>query len=337
MKPSLLLQCGHDPEAVESHAPALMRDGRSNRASMRPRPGGRGEQFLTGHPVVDRVRASMRPRPGGRGETSQKRGGPTPQLLQCGHDPEAVERLRPTSAGCWCVSLQCGHDPEAVERRSDTTYVPGGSMLQCGHDPEAVESPALGRRGRPAAGASMRPRPGGRGESRSTVYLWPPMMLQCGHDPEAVESVVVVDVPLRRSLASMRPRPGGRGEPGRDGYGRRIGICASMRPRPGGRGEANPSSTIAAFTAWLQCGHDPEAVESALPRPGASSRRRGFNAATTRRPWRERNPGGVAGRRHASMRPRPGGRGEATESVMTDRCGLSFNAATTRRPWRDAD
>ena len=65
----------HDPEAVESHAPALMRDGRSNRASMRPRPGGGGEQFLTGHPVVNRVRASMRPRPGGREKIPRRRGG----------------------------------------------------------------------------------------------------------------------------------------------------------------------------------------------------------------------------------------------------------------------
>ena len=35
-----------------------------------------------------------------------------------------------------------------------------------------------------------------------------------------------------------------------------------MRPRPGGRGEAGPGARSSCRSSWLQCGHDPEAVES---------------------------------------------------------------------------
>ena len=61
----------------------------------------------------------------------------------------------------------------------------------------------------------------------------------------------------------------------------------------------------------LQCGHDPKAVENFGPLRSRMARRRGFNAATTRRPWRTlRPPGQKRGMIRASMRPRPEGRGE---------------------------
>ena len=64
----------------------------------------------------------------------------------------------------------------------------GKTKLQCGHDPEAVESDVeRGRRGL-LERASMRPRPGGRGEELPTPVPAPLSQLQCGHDPEAVES-----------------------------------------------------------------------------------------------------------------------------------------------------
>ena len=80
----------------------------------------------------------MRPRPGGRGEG----GGALPvqsegDLLQCGHDPEAVESRAAVRVST-ATTLQCGHDPEAVER------CPG----RAGHAGDQA--------------ASMRPRPGGR-------------------------------------------------------------------------------------------------------------------------------------------------------------------------------
>ena len=109
--------------------------------------------------------------------------------------------------------LQCGHDPEAVESPEIPLWQPGGTvLLQCGHDPEAVESRdsrtsrrRTGRRfdaattRRPwravrievaarCTGASMRPRPGGRGEIDSFNGVEAlTALLQCGHDPEAVE------------------------------------------------------------------------------------------------------------------------------------------------------
>ncbi len=108
----------------------------------------------------------------------------------------------------------------------------------------------------------------------------------------------------------MRPRPEGRGEPCLTWISGTPASLASMRPRPEGRGERGSRSRMNTATAWLQCGHDPKAVEndaSVQANPGFPSR---FNAATTRRPWRTWPAVGEAGR------------------------NWSFNAATTRRPWR---
>ena len=157
--------------------------------------------------------------------------------------------------------------------------------LQCGHDPKAVEN-ADSRRIKPlpCSPASMRPRPEGRGEQSRRSR---PDVGKC---------------------ASMRPRPEGRGEPARQKK-RRIGKRpASMRPRPEGRGERRLGLPLSA-SDMLQCGHDPKAVENRM-KFGRGGLQRGFNAATTRRPWR------TSVHRHAAHH------------------GPSFNAATTRRPWR---
>ena len=135
---------------------------------------------------------------------------------------------------------------------------------------------------------------------------------------------------------------------------------ASMRPRPEGRGE-RPHVGIGEFVEfWLQCGHDPKAVEndSAVYSHSRPHTRR-FNAATTRRPWRTSKPEEFEGKppplqcghdpkavendavldylkKHdgASMRPRPEGRGEQTKRCRRRSRTAGFNAATTRRPWR---
>ena len=230
-------------------------------------------------------------------------------------------------------------------------------MLQCGHGPKAVENACDAMCRTAADGASMRPRPEGRGEPtrrrRATA--------------NGVE-------------ASMRPRPEGRGEPDecacsieRWRYGFNAATArrpwrtaepervltstdqASMRPRPEGRGEPVAPAGRRTSEAMLQCGHGPKAVENSAcsmsadvgpcasmrPRPeGRGERIRharqpsgiGFNAATARRPWRTASIHGLCGI-HASMRPRPEGRGELA-SRPASASATGFNAATTRRPWR---
>ncbi len=83
-----------------------------------------------------------------------------------------------------------------------------------------------------------------------------------------------------------------------------------MRPRPEGRGEP---------------------IDKTSSTPYAD----GFNAATTRRPWRT-TPDRVQSvyRQVASMRPRPEGRGERLQRTTMRPLQCCFNAATTRRPWR---
>ena len=134
-----------------------------------PRPPGRG-RIEACDMDCPQLRATTSPRPPGRGRIEAL---PSPgsaaadpgatEELQCGHDPEAVERSSPAIGDNPCRKLQCGHDPEAVERGG------GGVEVRPGH-------------------ASMRPRPGGRGEGRPLLRV--PIgkqRLQCGHDPEAVE------------------------------------------------------------------------------------------------------------------------------------------------------
>ena len=329
--------------------------------SMRPRPGGRGERppghgdaagpmsfnaATTRRPWRAKAamtsrhgagEASMRPRPGGRGEhvgeavphgrwwcfnaattrrpwraSSTTRPRPPPPALQCGHDPEAVESNYIRSHRASRAALQCGHDPEAVESintqgggkcqasrfNAATTRRPWRALslshlfetsewLQCGHDPEAVESNAdVPAAGQPAL-ASMRPRPGGRGEH----LRWPLVTssrgtLQCGHDPEAVESAINED-----------------GEPA-------TAVLLQCGHDPEAVESVEIDGRDPCRDCELQCGHDPEAVESI--RKAASHD--------------ERRP--------ASMRPRPGGRGEAYKSSPTWKTRWCFNAATTRRPWR---
>ncbi len=139
-------------------------------------------------------RASMRPRPEGRGE--HKEGDPLVVYhgtLQCGHDPKAVENY--SGSFFWTrvgELLQCGHDPKAVENpnRPVDSSTRLTTWLQCGHDPKAVENDRSGGCGCPPRTASMRPRPEGRGEpgdepERENKEGW----VQCGHDPKAVENI----------------------------------------------------------------------------------------------------------------------------------------------------
>ena len=139
-------------------------------------------------------RASMRPRPEGRGERelmSSHVGGPV--KLQCGHDPKAVENQPRTAVGFGVrQELRCGHGQKAVEKRlgqfhegeahagcfnaattrrpwrtiGPASTAPAQRALQCGHDPKAVENSSGEDERNEADGleASMRPRPEGRGD-----------------------------------------------------------------------------------------------------------------------------------------------------------------------------
>ena len=71
-----------------------------------------------------------------------------------------------------------------------------------------------------------------------------------------------------------------------------------MRPRPGGRGEAGGGGRRVRSAGELQCGHDPEAVET------EEGTRCTFPAV-----------GFIA-----SMRPRPGGRGERRQDPCGSTC-----------------
>ena len=398
--------------AATTRRPWRTADGRRTRgnaiveASMRPRPEGRGEpRSATEWRHVPW--ASMRPRPEGRGEraacsrgklqrpsfnaattrrpwrTGAVKSRRTSPVLQCGHDPKAVENGR-CPAGCQAAGqLQCGHDPKAVENRfivaiatsakhgfnAATTRRPwrtraasatGGAsrLLQCGHDPKAVEN-CRTRHSRPATAgfnAATTRRPWRTADH--SVRGRRCRRLQCGHDPKAVENHALCETASEIQLASMRPRPEGRGERQHADRRRMTVGRASMRPRPEGRGErscawhrqrafdglqcghdpkavenhARPSSSCRC--GQLQCGHDPKAVENPTPRT-IHGRDRRFNAATTRRPWRTQAIAAI-GRRHGELQCGHDPKAVENRSNGTSsRCGKpSFNAATTRRPWR---
>ena len=135
--------------------------------------------------------------------------------LQCGHGLLAVEDCAAASGGCANRTLQCGHGLLAVEDFTQptpkrvsllcfnaataswpwkTVDVPSTegvpATLQCGHGLLAVEDVLGAEWQDPAAYASMRPRPLGRG--RRTAF-W-----GCRR---------------QSASASMRPRPLGRGRP----------------------------------------------------------------------------------------------------------------------------
>ena len=187
------LQCGHDPKAVENSRVAVLEASPAKAASMRPRPEGRGEHHYSVRPLVSQVAASMRPRPEGRGEPFQQRTEPT--KAEQGFNAATTRRPWRTRDSFVGASRRWTCFNAATTRRPWRTLG------------EQVDPPA-------EFGASMRPRPEGRGE-------------RLGPRRNGIVAV---------GVASMRPRPEGRGEPVqcRHFVG---GIVASMRPRPEGRGE----------------------------------------------------------------------------------------------------
>ena len=156
----------------------------------------------------------------------------------------------------------------------------------------------------------------------------------------------------------MEPRPEGRGDDGP----RRLhggGGGASMEPRPEGRGDLVFQASRKCAPTALQWSHGPKAVETSSHRRDRGAVE-GFNGATARRPWRHATAIHAEGGAHASMEPRPEGRGDSggktllkaileasmeprpegrgdwrprTSNSPDQNC---FNGATARRPWRRA-
>ena len=232
---------------------------------MRPRPEGRGER--EGRPHGGRVgAASMRPRPEGRGE---RRGTKTPWRRDRGFNAATTRRPWRTTTDCAVMLVGTKRFNAATTRRpwrtsTFTATIGLPFQLQCGHDPKAVENVTdlVILRKRPA-GASMRPRPEGRGELGPVPQLVEGVnLLQCGHDPKAVENDWMPSFrrKSRRSFnAATTRRPWRTGNEWPD---RQPARAISMRPRPEGRGEPARPATGRRRRCLLQCGHDPKAVEN---------------------------------------------------------------------------
>ena len=141
------LQCGHGPKAVENVHLRFQRHD-VHRASMRPRPEGRGEPTAGHGRYAPSNTTSMRPRPEGRGEPRwppRSRGGRS--------DFNAATARRP-----WRTIL-------------GRFLPPWPDELQCGHGPKAVENAGERRGPYWRLQTSMRPRPEGRGELAPAVRL----------------------------------------------------------------------------------------------------------------------------------------------------------------------
>src|SRR5579884_951060 len=162
-------------------------------ASMGPRPIGRGNHSEARRAAA-RGLASMGPRPIGRGNVRIPRGrGGAPPWLQWGRDRSVAEILPRWPEGEPAIALQWGRDRSVAEIRTDQ---------------------GTGRR--PAPGASMGPRPIGRGN-----------LCLAGHHPpvdhgfngaatdRSRKSGITESPYLEAVWASMGPRPIGRGNLGR--------------------------------------------------------------------------------------------------------------------------
>ncbi len=208
----------------------------------------------------------MGPRPGGRGE-------------------EPPRSARGAAAMCFngAAPRRARRESTAAQPRSRRDRFNGAAPRRARR---AGSAPGANR----PRGASMGPRPGGRGESAVSGVPSSVDRLQWGRAPEGAERSARTTTCWCHHRASMGPRPGGRGELGLAAITRNA-PCASMGPRPGGRGE-DRARIGASGTTMLQWGRAPEGAERCRKGVGP------YSSAI------------------ASMGPRPGGRGES--SYRTD-------------------
>ena len=136
------------------------------------------------------------------------------------------------------------------------------------------------------------------------------IMLQWGHGPKAVDG----DEPCHAfgALGQLQwghgPKAvdGGRRPAGGGPAGWGFNGATARRPWTGRQIGLYHSDGVG-----LQWGHGPKAVDGSRP-PRCASRPTCFNGATARRPWTDRRRARPRVPRHASMGPRPEGRGRRT-------------------------
>ncbi len=134
-------------------------------ASMGPRPGGRGEvgRLVSGAAAWGFNGAA--PRRARRVRTMEAAASSSPRL-QWGRAPEGAESSNASSLKQMPGSLQWGRAPEGAERSKGWRHWVCQYTLQWGRAPEGAESGGGICTEAAVAGASMGPRPGGRGEKR---------------------------------------------------------------------------------------------------------------------------------------------------------------------------
>ena len=210
------LQWGHGLAAVEGFN-SFSVGGCGRRASMGPRPCGRGRRRRSAR-ACRADPASMGPRPCGRGRLRALRAKLRLLMLQWGHGLAAVEgastRATSSTSGAGFNGATALR-PWKVGGASVVKATVGS--LQWGHGLAAVEGGHAGPWQAPQLPASMGPRPCGRGREHGVPCL-------------------VGDFD-----ASMGPRPCGRGRSSRS-QATRGSQTASMGPRPCGRGRRRTPS-----------------------------------------------------------------------------------------------
>jgi len=201
--------------------------------------------------------------------------------------------------------LQWGRARAGAEFPPSPPRVPGLRSGFNGAAPARARSSPFQVRIQPALGASMGPRPRGRGVHVGHLSNLLSLMLQWGRARAGAEFRHHQWL-HRRGDASMGPRPRGRGVLLAHLAPRHPPV-ASMGPRPRGRGVLDFTGTIVS-TPWLQWGRARAGAE--LPgraRQGNPTGRFNGAAPARARSCHERGGAGAEGR--ASMGPRPRGRG----------------------------
>ena len=207
----------------------------ARRASMGPRPCGRGRRRGRGHHRPNE-QASMGPRPCGRGRLSGRQAceivrqasmGPRP----CGRGRRVRRRHARPRRWASMGPRPCGRG------RLDLAlvYEPAAVGLQWGHGLAAVDGDPPGRRHARRGRASMGPRPCGRGRTRP----------QAGHGRAA----------RFNGATALRPWTA------RAAGAHKGAYCASMGPRPCGRGRTGAARWFWRGIQKLQWGHGLAAVD----------------------------------------------------------------------------
>ena len=279
---------------------------------MEPRPEGRGEKSLS-NLAPKPLAASMEPRPEGRGEPKTSSQSDCSSGRFNGATSRRTWRVLITSS-LWTATASFNG---ATSRRTWRAT-----------DPQVVTNSL--------DGASMEPRPEGRGENGLKTFrvvantcfngatsrrTWRALSSDSAQVQDATasmeprpegrgETMLIISMPHLMADASMEPRPEGRGESVSSPV-RLLRVRASMEPRPEGRGEKRGNNERNKSICWLQWSHVPKDVESDLLSETWTQLK---YASMEPRPEGRGELASQAGHVHAqpraSMEPRPEGRGE---------------------------